>query len=401
MRILYIAYSCSPYHGSEDAIGWNIPVESARENMVYVITKEEQRAYIEDYAKHNETKNIQFSYVDIPGIYKRLFTGPFYSGRLNIWHKRAEKLVRKICQMEKIDLIHQITPVEFRSVGNYGKIPDVKFVCGPLGGGEYIPRELRAYATNQRLLEFLRRSLNVFYKCTDKIRGTLAACDWILYANRETMTYLGENSEELLYTEIGIASSAVETNPGMVHSGKCRFLVSGRMVYRKGHSLLLDALDRLPAELAWECLIVGDGPEEERLRDRCRTGLLAERVSFLGRVSYAQMGELYKKADVLVVPSLRETTGTVILEAMAKGLPVITINKYGAATFVSNDCGWLYHGKSKEDYIVNLKNAVTDCIKRPDEVKRRGENARKVATNCVWEKKHAYYQHIYQRLLKM
>ena len=42
MNILYIAYSCSPKSGSEEKIGWSIPLESAKSNNVFVITKEEQ-----------------------------------------------------------------------------------------------------------------------------------------------------------------------------------------------------------------------------------------------------------------------------------------------------------------------------------------------------------------------
>ena len=53
MNILYIAYSCSPYHGSEDKIGWNVPVECAKTNNVFVITKEEQREYTENYLRIN------------------------------------------------------------------------------------------------------------------------------------------------------------------------------------------------------------------------------------------------------------------------------------------------------------------------------------------------------------
>ena len=42
MNILYIAYSCNPFAGSEDKIGWCVPYESSKTNKVYVITKEEQ-----------------------------------------------------------------------------------------------------------------------------------------------------------------------------------------------------------------------------------------------------------------------------------------------------------------------------------------------------------------------
>ena len=138
MNILYIAYSCAPDHGSEDKIGWNIPLESAKINTVFVITKEEQREYIEKYLGEHTVENIKFYYVDIPVVYKKVFRGFLYSARCNIWHRGAYQLAMEICQKEKIDLIHQITPVEFRSIGNYGKIPEAKFVCGPIGGAERI-----------------------------------------------------------------------------------------------------------------------------------------------------------------------------------------------------------------------------------------------------------------------
>lgn len=407
MRILYIALSCSPYHGSEDAIGWNIPVESSRENMVYVITREEQRAYIEDYAKQNELKNIRFFYVDIPGIYKKLFTGPFYSGRLNILHKRAEKLAEELCRKEQIELIHQITPIEFRSIGNYGKIPNVKFVCGPIAGGQSIPGSLMSYMGSHRIIEWIRTGINWLYRQFYRATKKFSHCQFVLFANNETRTYLadmvGAESDQPAWTEVGIKNGELSTktweNEDADHI--CRFLVAGRLVCLKGHRFLFDALKRVPAELKYQCRIVGDGSECERLKKKCATYGLDHVVTFAGAVPYSSMEEEYRNADILILPSFREATGTVILEAMAKELPVITINKFGAATFVNNDCGWLYDGDSKEEYIENLKNAVVDCIKHPDEVKRRGENARNAATDCTWEKKHAYYQHIYQRVLGM
>lgn len=398
MKILYIAYSCSPIHGSEDAIGWNIPVESAKENTVYVITKEEQRKYIEDYAAKRDLRNIRFFYVDIPKVYKKIFSGPFYSGRLNIWHRKAEKLAEALCRREKIEIIHQITPIEFRSIGNYGKIPDVKFVCGPLGGGEFIPKGLRPYAASCKPVETIRYFLNEWYRITYRIANKLGTCDCTLFANRETGEYLSGEINNLT-TEIGIGDISLQTEDRSWGVSGCRFLVSGRLVYRKGHQFLIDALRRIPETLAWECIIVGDGPEKEKLQRMCRDTGLLERIIFLGNVSYAQMQGIYHSADVLVVPSLRETTGTVILEALAKGLPVVTINKFGATTILDDSCGWLYEGDNQESFIENLKTALVECIQDPDEVRRKGESARCRAENFTWEKKNQYYQSVYCRLL--
>lgn len=142
MNILYIAYSCDPYAGSEDKIGWNVPFESSKSNNDYLLTKMEHKVSIENYLNEHYIDNIHVYYVDIPEIYKKCFKSSFYSGRLNVWHKRAFSQAKTICKDYKIDVIHQITPIEFRAIGNYSEIENVKFVCGPLGGGEFIPNGL-------------------------------------------------------------------------------------------------------------------------------------------------------------------------------------------------------------------------------------------------------------------
>ena len=171
MNILYIAYSCNPFAGSEDKIGWCVPFESSKTNKVYVITKE-------------------FYYVDIPAFYKKIFKGFMYSGRLNVWNRRVLPLAKKICADQKIDIIHQITPIEFRAIGDYGKIANIKFVCGPLGGGESLPNGLKNYAKGHEIIEVVRSGINRWYRFKLRITGKLNRCDYIMFANKETQKFL-------------------------------------------------------------------------------------------------------------------------------------------------------------------------------------------------------------------
>lgn len=190
MNILYIAYSCNPFAGSEDKIGWCVPYESSKTNKVYVITKEEQREPVEKYLKSHPLENIEFYYVDIPNCYKKVFKGFMYSGRLNIWNKRVFPLAKRLCEEKKIDIIHQITPIEFRAIGDYGKIANAKFVCGPLGGGESLPDGLKDYAKGHEIIEVVRSVINYWYRFKLKITGKLNRCDYIMFANKETQEFL-------------------------------------------------------------------------------------------------------------------------------------------------------------------------------------------------------------------
>jgi glycosyltransferase involved in cell wall biosynthesis len=94
----------------------------------------------------------------------------------------------------------------------------------------------------------------------------------------------------------------------------------------KGHDVLLEALAPL-AGLRWECECVGslerDPAFVERLRRRVLDGGMDGRVRFSGPRTEAALARSYAAADVLVFPSRAETYGMVIVEALARGLPVV------------------------------------------------------------------------------
>ena len=80
----------------------------------------------------------------------------------------------------------------------------------------------------------------------------------------------------------------------------------------------------------YKLVIVGSGPEAENLLALAKT-LELNRVDFAGSVNNNDIDSYYKTADVLVLPSLSETWGLVVNEAMASGLPVLLSNKVNAS----------------------------------------------------------------------
>ena len=405
MNILYIACSCSPNYGSEDKIGWNIPLESAKQNNVWVIAREESRKEIEDYINKYNIQNPRFFYIEIPRIIKTLFKPPFYTTRLNAWHKRAFKLAKQLCQEENIDIIHQITPIEFRSIGNYGKIPGIKFVCGPIAGAQNISKAHFSYLSANKLIEWIRVTANRWFYFMFVLSKRLENLSYIFFANKETYLYLYKVlpkrlSFELL-SDISISESEliIAEDIEKEEVKKCRFLVAGRLVYLKGVSFLLDVLARIPKEFFYECIIVGDGPERYNLLQKSEELHLSNKVKLMGNIAYNEMVFEYRKSSTLVFPSFREASGSVILEAMANGLPVVTINRFGGADIVNADCGWLYDGETKEEMIEALKNILIECIEHPEEVARKGRNAVERAKEFTWDKRAVHYQEIYERLL--
>ncbi|HEY3924485.1 MAG TPA: glycosyltransferase family 4 protein [Acidothermaceae bacterium] len=94
----------------------------------------------------------------------------------------------------------------------------------------------------------------------------------------------------------------------------------------KGHDVLLAALAAV-RDMSWHCVLVGaldrDREFADLLRRRADDAGIADRISFTGPRTGAELERAYAAADVLVVPSLGETYGMVVTEALARGVPVI------------------------------------------------------------------------------
>lgn len=260
-----------------------------------------------------------------------------------------------------------------------------------------MPKGLWTYTKRHRSVEVLRKMMNQYYRRKYIITGRLKTCDAIIYANKETKDYLGIEGE--IITEVA-AQNVLDKVPCKVIDGKCVFLVAGRMIYRKGYNFLLDAIKTIPENKDYEVRFVGSGPEVPMLERRVQEDrILAKHVVFVPKIPYTEMRREYEKANVFIMPSIRETTGTVLLEAMGFGLPVIAINKFGSGLILNENLGWLFSGNSKQEYIASLAAAMEYCIIHPEEVRRRGENILKESHKYTWEKKVAIFNDIYKEVL--
>jgi glycosyltransferase involved in cell wall biosynthesis len=143
-----------------------------------------------------------------------------------------------------------------------------------------------------------------------------------------------------------------------------RVLSIGRLVPRKGHIYLIDAVKKLVAEgMDIKLIIVGFGPEKERLLEKgkgldfeIRTGISEEEVN-----------DEYKLANVFVLPSItytqgeKEGLGLVSLEAMSYCVPVIAFDNGGVGEVVINDkTGILLPEKDIDGLATAIKKILAD-----------------------------------------
>ena len=104
------------------------------------------------------------------------------------------------------------------------------------------------------------------------------------------------------------------------------------VTFDKGHDVLLDALATM-TDLSWRCECVGslerDAAFVEDLRRRSVDGGLGDRVGFPGPRTGADLDRTYAAADVMVLASRAEAYGMVVIEALARGLPVVATDVGG------------------------------------------------------------------------
>lgn len=113
---------------------------------------------------------------------------------------------------------------------------------------------------------------------------------------------------------------------------KVRFIFVGRVNRRKGIQHLLPAFEKLDSDKA-ELILVGQYDENDVLVKKYKN---AENITFKGFVTQDVVTELYKSADVFVLPSLGEGLAQVCIEAMASGLPVVVSENTGITDLITD-----------------------------------------------------------------
>jgi glycosyltransferase involved in cell wall biosynthesis len=156
-----------------------------------------------------------------------------------------------------------------------------------------------------------------------------AAVHYTTIAERDDARALGFRVRR----EVVIANGVEPPAPGGGPDGREPFLLFlGRLNWKKRPELLIDALARLPD--AWRAVFAGADDEgySEIIIDSARRAGLAHRISIEGEVHGARKDELLRKASLLVLPSISENFGNVVLEAAAVATPSLVSEGVGIAS---------------------------------------------------------------------
>jgi len=214
-----------------------------------------------------------------------------------------------------------------------------------------------------------------YRRCWAAVAQTDSVGDWLRPLVRGRPVYVIPNAVPLpAEDERQRANELRERRP----TGEHTIVAAGRLEHQKGFDLLVDAFAQLPAasRAAWRLVIFGEGSQRVTLTDQIERRGLRDRVRLPGWTD--KLGVELAAADLLVLPSRYEGFPNVLLEAMARGLPVVASDApCGPAEIVRDGIDGLL--VPKED-AAELARAIAQLIDNEPLRARMGERAVEVVS---------------------
>ncbi|OGK14663.1 hypothetical protein A3C98_03775 [Candidatus Roizmanbacteria bacterium RIFCSPHIGHO2_02_FULL_37_15] len=118
---------------------------------------------------------------------------------------------------------------------------------------------------------------------------------------------------------------------------KLIILCVARLSREKNLDSLLKIIGKINLKIPFTLCLVGEGPEEQYLRNLASFLKISESCQFLGAIEHNKIAEFYTLADIFAYPSKLDTQACVILEALSAGLPVVSFNVPGPKDFISHE----------------------------------------------------------------
>jgi glycosyltransferase involved in cell wall biosynthesis len=189
-------------------------------------------------------------------------------------------------------------------------------------------------------------------------------------------------------------TGAQRTNGGGAHVA----LFLSRLHPKKGVHDLIDAWARL-RPMGWELWIAGpdEGGYRARLEAMVDNLSLRESCRFLGPVSESDKWQVYRQADVFVLPTYSENFGVTVAEALACAVPVITTTAAPWQVLIEKRCGWWI-----EPGLDALVGALREATEISDRDRREsGDRGKRYAIeNLSWDRVAESTRACYEWLLR-
>ena len=342
MRVLLSAYACEPNRGSEPEVGWQRALHTlAYADEVWVLTRSNNKTAIEANSL-SYSPGLHFIYFDLPQWALRIKRQWWFRPIYFIWWQWGA-----YCQAAKdhrdtpFDGVYHVTFTSMQFGSFMGRL-GIPFVIGPIAGGECAPMRLRrGMPMRCKVRELLRDFGILLQRYSPLTRQAYAAAKHIYVTTPESLRLVPRkwHSKTTVHLAIAMPGYAVQDERRRLPSFP-RFVFIGRLLHWKGAHFAIQALAEVRRTVPAATLtLVGGGPDEHWLRDMAKRHGVANSVDFTGYLPQQRIASMLRGYTALVYPSLHDSGGLVVLEALAAGLPVICLDLGGPGVIVNQSCG--------------------------------------------------------------
>lgn len=310
--------------------------------------------------------------------------------------RRQVKEARRLVREEGVQIVHQPIPVSPREPSMLFRL-GAPVVVGPLNGGMEFPSGFRDRSSV--LEDYAVAAARAMTNVMNRLIPGKRQASVVMVANKRSRMALpaGLRGKVIEICENGVDFSLWGAATGQNHQSgptHTRFVFTGRLVDWKAVDLLLQAFARAKELAPMSLLIMGDGDARERLEKLAgELDLLSSeegvgKVRFAGWLSQKECADALAARDALVLPSLYECGGAVVLEAMALSKPVIATAWGGPLDYLNAECGILVPPLSPDALIDGLAEALRKLASSPELRVSMGQAAQlRVRAEFDWERK--------------
>jgi glycosyltransferase involved in cell wall biosynthesis len=393
MKILLVAYSISPNRGSEAATAWGWATGLAAVHDVTVIARKNERDEVVRYFKETSKPQFKTVWVEQPH-----YSGPM-AAQFNylIWLRSVHRVCECLVRKNRFDLLHHVSYGSISAATRFWEL-DVPFVLGPLGGGQTLDPMFQGALGRMPLSDRLRNIRISLLHHRPAVRKMIRQARLVLVTNRETAELVNElGGEPILFNATGLRREFIRAEAHIkIRSEKFRMLWAGRMLYRKALPLAFYALKRTGRkDLTLD--LVGDGPMIAKWKNLVKILHLEEQVRFCGKVSFSEVFDFYDRADLFVFPSVSDAFGSQLLEAAARGLPILTLDHQGADVLVPDGVAKKVAVGSLNQVIEDMAAAMLELANSPKSLAAMSRAAVEYARTELWPLRVERMSSLYER----
>jgi glycosyltransferase involved in cell wall biosynthesis len=319
----------------------------------------------------------------------------------NLWHRKAYQAARRLHARVGFDLVHQVNFCGYREPSYLWQL-GVPFIWGPVGGTQNYPWQFLPRADwRGAIREALRSVVNKVQLCfSPRVRQAARKAAVLLAANSTVQADFARahHVQPVLQLETGLRAVGPPRQAAR-HPGGLRILWSGELQPWKALHLLIEALGQLPKDVNYELRILGRGPLDEYWHQLAREKGVDRNTTWMGWLPHGEALKQYEWADLLAFTSLRDTSGNVVLEAIAAGLPVVCLDHQGVRDIITPECGIKVPVTRPEEVINGLTEAITSLACDPGRRERLGQGARERAKEYLWSRQGERMAAVYRQVL--